>query len=155
MFVQRCWRKWFGQVGEKFGGGQPLTEKFLAPFFSALAAPLPKFISNSHEWAWLQGRKWSIAHHSYLWAVSWARVNAVPNPVSLLRVQLVSLWHIPFKSAKPKQRNTKKKNYLLHVVVFRLGYIVPRYIAVCNSRNTWKAFFFFWTGNRMRQEEKA
>ena len=34
-------------------------------------------------------------------------VNAVPSPVSLLRVQLLPGVHIPFKSAKPIPRKSK------------------------------------------------
>lgn len=157
-FVQRGWRKWFVEVREKFWWGTATNARqewgvVPRPILPRpLAAPSPKFFSNLHEWACLPVRKRSIAHHSYLWAVSWASVNAVPNPVSLLRVQLVSLWHIPFKSAKPKQRNTKK----VKLVATCSSIVVKIYFSKihCSLKEKYlKNIFFFWTGYRMRQEE--
>ena len=40
-------------------------------------------------------------------------MNAVPSPVSLLRVQLVSRLHIPVKSAKPGN----EQQFIFNVIV--------------------------------------
>ena len=40
-------------------------------------------------------------------------MNAVPSPVSLLRVQLVSRLHIPVKSAKPEN----EQQFIFSVII--------------------------------------
>ena len=44
---------------------------------------------------------WLCHTLTYLWPVSCVMVNAVPKPVSLLRVQLSPTLHIPFIRARP------------------------------------------------------